>query len=76
MFENLRKQPNADKSFQAESAFSEERGFDTATARPSSRGLFLGMTPPQRLIVAVMMMIAVCVLGTLCLLLTGRIGFI
>jgi hypothetical protein len=38
------------------------------------RGKFLGMTSFQRFIIAVMLMIAVCMLGTMCLLITGRIG--
>jgi hypothetical protein len=37
-------------------------------------GNFLGMTSFQRFVIAVMFMIAVCILGTMCLLLTGRIG--
>ena len=39
-------------------------------------GNFLGMTSFQRFIIAFMVMIAVCILGTMCLLLTGRIGLI
>ena len=39
-------------------------------------GKILGMTPVQRFIIAVMLMIAVCTLGTMCLLITGKIGLI
>jgi hypothetical protein len=35
---------------------------------------FLGMTAPQRLIVAVLMMVSACVLGAMCLLVTGRMS--
>ncbi|NTW10727.1 MAG: hypothetical protein HGA26_05135 [Chlorobiaceae bacterium] len=35
---------------------------------------FLGMTAQQRFIIAFMMMIAVCVLGVMLLLITGRFG--
>jgi hypothetical protein len=40
------------------------------------RGNFLGMTSFQRFVIAVMFMIAVCMLGTMCLLITGRIGLV
>jgi hypothetical protein len=33
------------------------------------------MTPAQRFIIAAMLMLAVCSLGAMCLLLTGKIGF-
>lgn len=35
-------------------------------------GRFLGMTAPQRLIIAIMLMFAVCSLGAMCLLITGK----
>ena len=38
-----------------------------------SNGKFLGMTPVQRFVIAVMLLIAVCALGSMCLLLTGRV---
>jgi hypothetical protein len=44
------------------------------TPKRKSSGKFLGMTARQRLIIALMMLIAVCTLGTMCLLFTGRIG--
>ncbi len=34
---------------------------------------FLGMTAPQRFVLALLLLIAVVVLGTFCLLITGRI---
>jgi hypothetical protein len=43
--------------------------------RKSGSSRFLGMTSLQRFVLAVMLMIAVCVIGALCLLVTGRIGF-
>ncbi len=33
---------------------------------------FLGMTAPQRLIIAIMLMFAICSLGAMCLLITGK----
>jgi hypothetical protein len=61
---------------QADSAdFSEEAGEETfeevAPTRPASN--FLGMTPLQRLVIAVMLLMIVCVLGTFFLIATDRI---
>jgi hypothetical protein len=39
-------------------------------------GSFLGMTPFQRFIISVMLLVATCILGTMFLLVTGRIGLI
>jgi hypothetical protein len=46
--------------------------------RKSSKrtGQLLGMTPMQRFVIAVMIMIAVCILGTACLTITGKIGLL
>ena len=41
--------------------------------RPASVG-FLGMSAAQRLVVALLLLFAVCALGTMCLLATGRIS--
>ncbi len=38
-----------------------------------ARGPFLGMTSVQRFVVVLMLFILVIILGTLCLLLTGRV---
>jgi len=51
---------------------------DTSFQRPAEggrrSGRFLGMTAPQRFVIALMLMIAVCTLGSMCLLVTGKIG--
>jgi hypothetical protein len=39
------------------------------------RGNFLGMTAAQRFIIAVMLLFMICLLGTLCLLVTQKIYF-
>jgi hypothetical protein len=39
------------------------------------QGNFLGMTAPQRFIIAIMLLMMVCLLGTLCLLVTQKIYF-
>ena len=42
-----------------------------ALPRPSR---LLGMTPQQRFILSVLVLLSVCALGSMCLLITGRIG--
>ncbi|GAB4415666.1 MAG: hypothetical protein Kow002_00940 [Anaerolineales bacterium] len=63
--------------------FPENEGLDgpekasDAVALPgkNSGNKLLGMTAQQRFILAVMLMLAVCSLGAMCLLLTGRLAF-
>jgi len=53
----------------------EETSFDY-NQEPKSKGtlkLFLGMTPVQRLVIAVMILMMVCVMGTFFLLVTEKI---
>ncbi len=72
MFDNLREEA-ASKPFFDE----EEARFQPAAGTGSSGGgsRFLGMTPPQRFVIALMMMFSVCVIGALCLLVTEKIAF-
>ncbi len=72
MFDNLREQANDTPFYEEESKFRQPGG--GVPPYKSSGGLLLGMTATQRFIVAAMLLIAVCVLGSMCLLLTGRIG--
>ena len=51
-----------------ESDFEEE--FYEAAPRRTSR--LLGMTPLQRFIIAIMFLFMVCLIGTVCLVVTGR----
>jgi hypothetical protein len=60
-------------------SFEKAMGFDTATASesppaypPARTGLF-GLSAAQRLVLSLLVLMAVCVLGTMCLLITGRI---
>ncbi len=46
-----------------------------AARRRSSSGKFLGMTAPQRFLIAVMLMIMVCSLGAMCMLISGKFAF-
>lgn len=77
MFDNLRDE--AAPSFYEEDTIPPEeytmKSVSAASKRKSS-SKFLGMTPMQRFILAVMLLIAVCMLGTMCLVLTGRIGLV
>lgn len=41
--------------------------------RQESKKNFLGMTAPQRFIISLLLLIAVVILGTFCLLITGKI---
>jgi len=74
MFDSLREQTSGDPTTNPES-MGAGPGIELAPAAPPTGGLFLGMSAPQRLIIAVLLMLAVCILGTMCLLVTGRIGF-
>lgn len=71
MLDNLREDVSA-KSFA-----DEEAKFQPAAGTESPRrrsGRFLGMTPIQRFVVAVMFFLSVCVIGALFLLIMGKIS--
>ena len=73
MFDNLRDEAH---SFQAE----EEAKFLSAAGTISGpiagkSGRFLGMTAIQRFVITFLLMAAVCVLGAMCLLVTGKLAF-
>ncbi len=70
MFDNLR---NDASLFDDGPEFEPEPVHQRPAARVKRhRGRFLGMTPVQRFILAVMLMIAVCMVGTLVMLATGK----
>lgn len=74
MFDNLR--DDAASLYEEEDTlFPEEEIQPKAPAKRKSSGNLLGMTPTQRFIIAVMLMVAICTMGTMCLLVTGKIGF-
>lgn len=56
-----------------ESYLEDEAGTTPLAPQPKTRQNFLGMTAPQRFVLSVLLLIAVIVLGTFCLLITGRI---
>ena len=72
MFDNLR--DDAASSFYEEDTQPPDEEAYVAIPKRKNNGKILGMTPIQRFIIAVMLMIAVCALGAMCLLLTGKIG--
>jgi hypothetical protein len=67
MFDNLREDASSSPFFNDEPP---EEGQKKGRG---SGGLFLGMTAPQRLVIAVLLLMMVCVLGSLCLLLTDKV---
>jgi hypothetical protein len=73
MFDNLRE--DAASSYEGEaklrSAVSAAPAFGE---RPRSKRI-LGMTSVQRFVITFMLMLAVCMIGAMALLVTGKIGF-
>ena len=74
MFDNLREQANSTPFYEDEAKFQPAAGTTSDPALRNRSNRFLGMTPAQRFIIAVMLMFAVCSLGMMCLLITGKIG--
>ena len=68
MFDDLRQQANEGEFEQPESDEVE----DTVSVQGN---YFLGMTPQQRFILAVMFALWVCIMGAFCLLATGKLAF-
>lgn len=73
MFDNLRES--------AESSFYEEEQNDLykepvakVAARRRSNARFLGMTAQQRFMISVMLMFTVCIMGTLALIVLGKMS--
>lgn len=80
MFDNLRE--SADSSFYEEepnepykepAPTPSSRQF-SAPPRRRSNSRFLGMTPEQRFILTLMLMLTVCIMGTLAMFVTGRMS--
>lgn len=76
MFDNLREQADSTPFYDDEGAFrdAEESARGAPKRRNGSDGRFLGMTPPQRFFVAVMLLIALCALGAMLLMVTGKVS--
>ncbi|MBM3143495.1 MAG: hypothetical protein FJ010_00740 [Chloroflexi bacterium] len=69
MLDDLREQADSAVFLEDEDAFS-----DRGLSAPAYT-LFLGMTPVQRFIIALMVMMTVCILSAFCLLVTEKIAF-
>ncbi len=73
MFDNLREDAASSPLYEDQAKFQPAAG--TTVGRSMRRsGKFLGMTSFQRFFIAVLLLIAVCTLGAMCLLVTGKIG--
>ena len=75
MFDGLRNDASDTSGFDEQQAefFPEDKPAAPVRRRKSSQ--ILGMTAQQRFLVAVMMMIAVCTLGAMCMLISGKFAF-
>ena len=74
MFDNLREDANSGPYYEEEAKFQPALGTGTSLGAPSSRRI-LGMTGVQRFVIAFMFFLAVCIIGAMALLVTGKIGF-
>jgi hypothetical protein len=77
MLDNLRDDSSSSPFFEDEFPdFLEDDGDEKEPTTPKFRrsysGNFLGKPPDQRFVIAVMLMITFCILGTMTLLVTGR----
>ncbi len=68
MFEDLRQQAN-------EGDFDQSENDEVEDTVPVQGNYFLGMTPQQRFLLAIMFVIWICIMGAFCLLATGKVGF-
>jgi hypothetical protein len=74
MFDGLRNDASNTSGFDDQVEFFPEDK-PAASARRRKPGQFLGMTAQQRFFVALMLMIAICMLGIMCMVLTKRFVF-
>ena len=74
MFDNLRESESERKEFEEAIGFGPTASVRPATPPRRAASGLLGTTAAQRLVLAILLLLAVCVLGTMCLLVTGRIS--
>jgi hypothetical protein len=67
MLEEFRQQANTGTFFEEDEESSEE------AKRPPVKRKFLGMTPAQRLVIALILLMMACIMGTLFLVVTGKV---
>ena len=75
MFDGLRKDASDTTGFEESAELFPEDKPAAAPVRRKKQGQFLGMTASQRFLIAVMLMIAVCSLGAMCMLITEKFAF-
>jgi hypothetical protein len=78
MFDNLRDDSSFYEDEPNDPYQEPEAQAQPVVAAPRSRrrkARFMGMTSQQRFLLSVMLLITVCVMGTLALMVTGRMGF-
>lgn len=73
MFDNLRDEAASKPFYEEEAKFQPAAGTKEPSTRRSKR--IMGMTAIQRFVIAFMIMLAVCIIGAMALLATGKIGF-
>lgn len=73
MLDDLRNEASKQYEEEAQAQYQPAAG-TTAAPRPRSKR-FLGMTSFQRFVIVFLLMTATCVIGSLCLFVTGKIGF-
>ncbi|MGE5071820.1 MAG: hypothetical protein ACM3MF_00185 [Anaerolineae bacterium] len=80
MFDNLREDANSTPFYEDEALFEEAERENPRQRKAVRReaaltpGRFLGLTPLQRFVLAFMLLMAVCALGAMFLMVTGRIS--
>jgi hypothetical protein len=74
MFDNLRDESSNSFYEEPKSAQFQSAASESAAPRRAKPAKFLGMTAPQRLVISFMVMVAVFVLGLMCLLITGKLA--
>lgn len=70
MLDDFREQADASTFFDD---LEEEETTTRRGASPLSRYIFLGMTPSQRFVIALLLLITACLFSALCLLVTGKV---
>jgi hypothetical protein len=77
MFDNLREDAASGPYYEEEAKFLPAASSDPLPSifAPSGSKRILGMTGVQRFIIAFMFFLAVCVIGSMALLVTNKIGF-
>ncbi|GEM_PF-4719544 len=78
MFDGLRRdieEFDFDQPSQGELFVEEPKPAPVRHKTPASSNKFLGLSPVQRFLLSLMLMIAICLVGAACLLVTGRFAF-